>query len=52
MCIGNNLVDMARKFQAVVNVDTKIFDMFKQSYGKSPAVARVSLAPDTGNATA
>ena len=26
MCLGNNLVDVARKFQAVVNVDTKIFD--------------------------
>ena len=28
MCLGNNLVDVARKFQAVVNVDTKIFDSF------------------------
>ena len=26
MCLGNNLVDVARKFHAVVNVDTKIFD--------------------------
>ena len=25
MCLGNNLVDVARKFQAFVNVDTKIF---------------------------
>ena len=25
MCLGNNLVDVARKL-AVVNVDTKIFD--------------------------
>ena len=27
MCLGNNLVDVARKFQAVVNVGTKIFDI-------------------------